>query len=274
MNVDIGEIMDREVPVISEQDPVARIRNVFLNRNASRVLVYDEEPKGIVTERDVIRAFVEERRGIDEVRAREIMTRSLIKTTTNEKPEKAAETIIEKEISSLPVIEENEVKGMLTKENLTSYYAENFRGKKKVKDLMTDDPETILENQSIFHAAKEMDKENISRLIVIRGNEPIGIITEKDISLATQGLHPSDISYQTTDEEGQIHKRKTIYPMIVSDIMQEDLKTIEPKEDAVTAGERMLKEEIGSLIVTEDRELKGIITKTDFAKYLAKKGKE
>ncbi len=273
-NAEVKDIMTREVPVVSEEDPVARIRNIFLNKNISSILVYEDEPRGIITKGDISRAFVEERRPINEVKVREIMTRSLVKTKGKEKPERAAEKIIEHNISSLPVIEGKEVKGILTKNDLTRYYTDHFKGKNQVKDLMTKEVETIQENQSIFHAAKEMNEKNISRLVVIRSKKPIGIITEKDISLATQGLRPSSISYQSTDEEGQVHKRKTIYPMIVSDIMQENLKTTEKKEDSSKAGERMLKEEIGSLIVTENNRLEGIITKTDFAKHLAEKGKD
>lgn len=273
-NVEVKDIMRTEVPIVSEKDPVARVRNIFLNKNISGVLVYEDEPRGIITEGDISRAFAEERRGVDEVRVREIMTRSLVKTNREEKPEKAAEKIIEHNISSLPVIEGKEVKGILTKNNMTRYYADYHRRKNQVKDLMTKDVETIKENQSIFHAAKEMHQKNISRLVVMRGKEPIGIITEKDLTLATQGLKPSSITYKTTDEEGQVHKRKTIYPMIVSDIMQEDLKTTKKEEDAAKAGERMLQKRIGSLIVTEDKELRGIITKTDHVKHLARKGKD
>ncbi len=273
-NIEVKDIMTREVPVVSEEDPVARIRNIFLNKNISSILVYEDEPKGIITKGDISRAFVEERRGIDEVRVREIMTRSLVKTEMEEEPEKAAKKIIEHNISSLPVIEDKEVKGILTKNDLTRYYANHFRGKNQVKDLMTEDVETVQENQSIFHVAKEMNEKNISRLVVIRSKEPIGIITEKDITLATQGLHPSSISYQSTDEEGQTHKRKTMYPMIASDIMQENLKTTEKKEDSSKAGEKMLEQEIGSLVVIENKRLEGIITKTDFVKHLAQKDKD
>lgn len=272
-NIKIRDIMKTEVPIVSENDPVARVRNIFLNKNISGILVYEDEPKGIITEGDIARAFAEERRGVDEVRVREIMTRSLVKTEKDETPEKAAEKIIKHNISSLPVIEGKEVEGILTKDNMTKYYADHHRGKNQVKDLMTKNAETIKENQSIFHAAKEMHQKNISRLVVMRDKQPIAIVTEKDLTLATRGLKPSSISYQTTDEEGQVHKRKTIYPMIVSDIMQENLETVEKTRDASKAGEKMIEKGIGSLIVTEHNELKGIITKTDYVKHLAEEGK-
>lgn len=263
------DIMDTEVPAVSQTDQVARLRNIIIRRKVNKILVYDDELKGIVTEKDIAKALAEERRAIDEVRVREIMTRSLITAGPNEKPEEIAKTMIEKGISGVPIVNDDEVLGMITKKDMMNYCSKYCRGKKKVKDLMTRKVKTVKPMQSLFHAAKEMEENKISRLVVTEGNEPLGIITERDISLATQGLHPSKVTYSSTDDEGETHRRKKIYPMIVSDVMQENLKTVEAKNDAAKAGKKMVEEEIGSLIIQEKDELKGIITKTDIVKFLA-----
>lgn len=263
--------MTPKVPIVSEKDPIARVRNIFLKKGVSKVLVYEDKLKGIVTEGDIAKALAKERKSIDEVRVKEIMTEDIIKTHGDETPSKAAEKIIKNNISSLPVVEEKEVKGILTKNNLTEYYANHHRGEDQVKNLMTKKVKTIRENQSAFHAARLMQKNNVSRVIVTKDKEPIAIITEKDLSFATQGLHPSSITYESKHTNGEIHHHKQIYPMIVSDIMQTELKTINPKVGAAKAGEIMLEEGIGSLVVTEKNDLKGIITKTDLVKDLTNK---
>lgn len=263
------DIMCTEVPAVSQTDQIARVRNIIIRRKTNKILVYDDELKGIITERDIAKTLAEERRAIDEVRVREVMTRSLVTGDPEQLPEEIADIMVEKGISGVPIVKDNEVLGMVTKKDLMKYCSKYYRGRKKVKDLMTTKVKTIKELQSLFHAAKEMEENKISRLVVTKANKPLGIVTERDISLATQGLHPSKIMYSTTDEEGETHRRKKIYPMIVSDVMQENLKKADPKNDAAKAGERMIEEGIGSLIIEENDKLAGIITKTDIVKFLA-----
>lgn len=52
--------------------------------------------------------------------------------------------------------------------------------------------------------------------------------------------------------------------------MKTDLKSIESKEDAATAASRMLRERIGSLIVNNENDFSGIISKWDFVEFIAK----
>lgn len=261
-----------EAHAVSQNDPIAAVRNVFIRRNVSRALVYDEELKGIITDGDIARGLIDERRAIDEIKVRELMTRTLTTIGPGKRPEEAAKQMIEGRISGMPVIRNDEVKGIITKTDLVKYFEENYKGKSQVKDLMQSNVETIKENQSVFHAGKQMKEQGISRLVVTRDKEPIAIITEKDLSLASRGKRPTTVKYprENTKREKH-HDRIKIYPMIVSDLMQEDLETIEAKSDAAKACRKMLEKEIGSLVVVEDGELQGIITKTDIARYLAEK---
>ncbi len=263
------DIMEKEVPAVSQNDQLARVRNIMLRRKTNKLLVHDDELKGIITEKDVARTLTEERRPIDEVRVREIMTRSLITSKPSKKPEELAEIMINNKISGIPIIQGEKLLGMVTKKNLVQYCSDYYRGLTKVEDQMTKEVKTMKELQSLFHAEKEMREKGISRIVITKEEKPVGIVTERNISLATRGLKPNKITYKSTDEEGNIHKRQRILPMIVGDVMQTDLKTINKKSDAAKAGERMIQEGVGSLIVEEKGKLAGIITKTDLVNFLA-----
>lgn len=267
---EIDDYMAEEVHVVSEEDQIARVRNLFLKEGVSRALVYDEEPKGMITDGDIAETFIKERRPIDQVRVREIMTRSLIKTEPGKSPEETAKKMIEKEIAGLPVVKDGEVHGMITTTDLTDYFANEYRGRAKVKDLMASPVETIKENQSAFHAGRIMKEEDISKVVVTRDKRAIGIVTEQDLSLASPGKHPSTVKYPREDKgREKHHDRIKIYLMIVKDIMQGNLETADPEEDAAKAAERLIKNDIGSLVVTEDKEPIGILTKTDITEHLA-----
>lgn len=260
--------MTKKVHAVSQEDPIARVRNIFLSKGVSRALVYNGELKGMITDGDIVRAFTKERRTIEEVKVREIMTRSLITTVPEEKPEKAAEKMKEEDISGLPVIKNNEIKGIITNTDLTKYFSDNYRGKVKVEEVMNKPVKTAREGQSAFHAGRIMEEENISKIVVTRDKEAIGIITEKDISFASPGKRPHKIKYPSK-EEGK-NKRIKIQPMIIGDIMKEDLITTHPDKDASKETEKMIKKNIGSLVATESKKPIGILTKTDVTDYLAK----
>jgi CBS domain-containing protein len=49
-----------------------------------------------------------------------------------------------------------------------------------VQDIMTKDVVTIDENESTLQAARIMANKGISSLIVLRRNNPVGIVTERD----------------------------------------------------------------------------------------------
>ena len=59
--------------------------------------------------------------------------------------------------------------------------------------------------------------------------------------------------------------------MLVEDIMNRDVKTISKTENIRTAAELMTKFRIGSLIVTEDNRVVGILTERDILKVVAEK---
>lgn len=268
----VKEYMSKKIYAVSEDDPIATVRNIFLSKGVSRALVYDEEPKGIITDGDISRAFIEERRGINEVRTREIMTRNIITADPEESPEEAAEKMMKEDISGLPVIKNNEVKGIITNTDISRYFTERYRGETKVRELMTSPVETLTEGHSAFHAGRIMEEKGISKILIMRDEELAGIITETDLSFASEGKNPSTVKYKSSKEkeEGH-HERIKIFPMIIGDIMNENLVTVHPEKDAAKEANRMLEKNIGSLIVIEDGKPIGILTKTDIVKYLGKK---
>ncbi len=264
----VKDYMTKKVQAVSQEDPIARVRNIFLSKGVSRALVYNGELIGMITDGDIARAFTEERREINQVRVREIMTRGLITTEPGQTPEEAAEKMMEEEISGLPVVKNSEVRGIITNTDLARYFTKRYRGKVKIKDLMSSPVHTIKEGQSAFHAGRIMEEKEISKIVVEKDEEAVGIVTEKDLSFASPGKKPRKIKYPGSKNH---HERVKVYPMIIGDIMQEELVTTHPEKDAATETEKMIKNNIGSLVVTKNKKPVGIITKTDIANYLGQK---
>lgn len=115
---------------------------------------------------------------------------------------------------------------------------------------ITNKPITILKNSTISEVIKKLLEFRISRLIVVEGGKPVGIITEKDIGLFLF----SETSKQGLDD---IPITKIMKPIL---FVEEGLS---PKESAKI----MIEKGVSSLTVGSEENIKGIFTKTDLVKY-------
>ena len=121
-----------------------------------------------------------------------------------------------------------------------------------VKDLMTKNVVTVDANKTVVEAAVLMSEKDIGDLVVIDGNTPVGIITERDF-------------VRRVLAEGKSVDSK------VSEIMSHPLKVIDPDAPIKEAARRMVNKRIRRLPVIKDNKLVGIITAADFARHLSKK---
>jgi CBS domain-containing protein len=122
----------------------------------------------------------------------------------------------------------------------------------KVKDLMAKYVVTIDVNKTIIDAAVLMSQNNVGDLVVIENNAPVGIVTERDF-------------VRRVLAEGKSADTR------VSDVMSTPLRVIDSEAPIKEAARRMVNKKIRRLPVIKDNKLVGIITATDFARYLSKK---
>jgi CBS domain-containing protein len=121
-----------------------------------------------------------------------------------------------------------------------------------VKDLMTKNVVTIDANKTVVEAAALMSEKDIGDLIVMEGNTPVGIVTERDF-------------VRRVLAEGKSANSK------VSEVMTSPLKVIDPEAPIKEAARRMVNKRIRRLPVIKDNKLVGLITVADFARHLSKK---
>lgn len=271
----VEDIMNDEVIVMRENEQVSHARNLMLKHGLSRVVIVDadEKPVGIVTEKDLSRKMRGngpdwKRRPIDKILIGRAMTENLVTIRSSEDIRKVVELMLQNGISSIPVVDDDGLAGIVTKTDLLNYYHTKYQGKWNVSDLMSKDVITVNENHSIAHVIRVMEENEIGKVVVIRDNEPVGIITPENISFASvddpeMGVAVEKI-YFIRNANGKDKKNFRLISMFTAgDIMKNDLTTIAQDEDASKAAEMMLKEKLNGLSVVEDNEIVGIITKTD-----------
>lgn len=271
----VQDIMNDEVIIMQENEQVSHARNLMIKHGLNRIVVIDSEdkPVGMVTEKDLTRKMRGngpdwKRRPIDKILIGRIMTENLITTTPSEDIKNVVELMLKNDISSIPVVDSEGLAGIVTKTDLLNFYYNKYQGRWKVSDLMSKNVITVNENHSINHVISVMEENKISKVVVIRDNEPVGIITPENISFASvedpeKGVAEEKI-YFIRNSNGVDKKNFRIISMLTAgDMMRNDLTKIGPDEDAIKAAQIMLKEKISGLPVVENNEVVGIITKTD-----------
>ena len=267
--------MNEEVIVAEENEQVSHARNLMIKYGYSRILVVNQEDKlvGILTEKDLTRKMRSngpkwKRRTIDKISIRRVMTPQPVTLTPTREVRDAVEIMIKNDISSVPVVDGDEVLGIVTKTELMDFYRDKFAGKWKVSDLMTSEVVTVNENHSIGHVISTMEDQKIGKLIVVRDNEPVGIITSANISFANvedpeTGVSVEKIAFLRKIDGQEERNVREVSMVTAGDIMTNHLIKIEQTEDASSAADIMTKKEVSGIPVVNDNELVGIITKTD-----------
>ena len=275
----VNEVMDDEVFVIGENEQVSHARNLMLKHGQGRVIVVDGEdnPIGIVTERDLslrLRGSGPKwkNRPIDKISIRRVMSNGLKTIHAGSNVKDAVETMLRNKISSIPVVDDEGLAGMITKTDLMKFYISKYRNAWKVRDLMTPDVVTVSENHTISHVVSIMEENNINGLVVMFDSDVAGIITPADISFASvddpeTGVSVERIYFIRQLANGEDKRKAREIPLLTAgDIMNEDYAKISPDADAVEAAKLMSNEVVSHIPVMDGEELAGIITKTDIIK--------
>lgn len=274
----IKDAMSEEVVVIQDTEQIAYARNLMLKHGFSRIIVVNDEgdPVGIVTERDITHRLkgngaAWRKRPIDKIAIRRVMNSNLVTISPGENIKEAVELMLKKDISSLPVIDQEGLTGIITKTDLIKIYENKFNSKWKVSDLMSSEVLTVNENHAINHVIGIMEKENIGRIVVIRDNEPVGIITSENISFADVEDPATGVNVEkrefTRPVEGEGKRNVRMVSMVTAgDIMTKELVTLSPEDNASKAVSIMLENDISGIPIVDEAELVGILTKTDIIK--------
>ena len=111
---------------------------------------------------------------------------------------------------------------------------------------------TIDAEKTVFEAAELMTQKEVGDVVVLKGEIPRGIVTERDFVR-------------------RVVAKKTPLDAKISDVMSKPLITISPDASLKEAARKMVNNGIRRLPVVTQHKLVGIIVVSDFARHLSKK---
>ncbi len=240
---------------------LSKARDTMLRHNISRVIVVaNDSPIGMVTEKGIGSYLLKNsNEPLDKIMISKTMRTPIVTVRLDTSINSCAKMMIDNNISSLVITDDNSLK-ILTKSDLVKLYAENYGGRFAVRQFMTKEVSTISPSHSLREALILMVKKKISRVVVTRDKEIVGIITSRDLMPITSFVEGDGLESQDLAGIG--------YIMLARDVMKNPL-TINNKADLSESAHIMYDKRISGIpVVDSSNRLDGIITKTDIVRAL------
>jgi len=202
------------------------------------------------------------------------MTPDPIAITPETPTPRVAGLMIKHDISGLPVLDENELVGIVTKSICAIRDSQKIS--RRVGDLM-EDAITVSRYHSLDHVIDLMRERNDKVIVIDNDGSLAGIITESNLAFFLYEDEKKDIPTKDVVmiRRGEYGGRKQLrYVMeaaaIAEDLMSSPVITITEDASIQEAVQMMQSHRINSLVVLEDNEIKGILKRDDIIREVAK----
>ena len=123
----------------------------------------------------------------------------------------------------------------------------------QIRDIMQTNVITIEHDKTAHDAACLISEKDISFLVIMKDDIPIGVLTESDFvkRLSARDKKASDV--------------------IISEIMSNKFRWVNPETEIEDAIQKMLNNNIRRLLILDDNKLVGVLTQTDLTEFLRNK---
>lgn len=197
----LNEILTAEVINVSPTTPVSQAIRIMQTQNISCIVILEEnKPIGIFTERNVVQHATQQGVEFDDCEIREMMSSPVLTANKNTDTYTAYNLLEINKIRHLVVVDhENRAVGVVTQSDMIECLGyEYFVEFKKLSQVMTKTLVTISKDITVYQALTEMAQNSISCLIIAQDDRPLGILTERYVGRLL--IDYSDISQLKVEE--------------------------------------------------------------------------
>lgn len=188
----ISSVMVKDVFTVPETMQLDEVAKLMLEKGIGSVPVINKEDKmvGIVSKADFVTLAV----GIafDKITVKEIMSKNLTLVSPTERLVHARRQMIESHVGRLPVVKDDELKGMVTskdlmrafidfRKNVPDKYQKSQIKEVLVEDVMSSNPTFTSKDTTISEVAKIIMETGFNGLPVVEDDKVVGIVTQTDI---------------------------------------------------------------------------------------------
>ena len=275
------DIMTAPVYFVSPNETVAHARNLMVKHKISRILIMEEgKLAGILTKKDIAYHLRNgepawRRRPIDQIPVGVFATGNPIVVGPDTGTKVIAKIFVEKNLSSVPVVNGGAVIGIVTKSDLmTSGLVKHVKG--TVRDVM-EDVLIINRHHSLDHVIDLMNERNDKLVVANNDGTLAGMITETNLAFLEPGVkkpgtEQKDVIFLRKEEPAgkKLYRSVLKVSTIAEDMMSSPVVTTGPDVLLADAVAEMEKKHINSLVVVENGSITGIVKRDDIIREVAK----
>ncbi|HEX5363492.1 MAG TPA: EAL domain-containing protein [Gallionella sp.] len=248
----LSEILTASVKTVSPDSTISEVLKEMAALKISCVVAVDagNKPLGIFTERDAVRLLAE-RRGLGDVRMNEVMSTPPFCSSANIDFREAYRLLQERGFRHLVVVDENGcLEGIVTEGDFLHHLDAGDLSEFKIAEkVMSRNIVTVDINDTLADAIGLMSRNRYSCVVVTRERAAFAILTERDVvKLAS-----------TIADVGNLP---------VSGVAHTPLITVAPHTTLPDAIRKMDSHQIRHLVVTDQGQLLGLLTRHDLVKTL------
>lgn len=242
----INELLSTNIRGVVPDAPVSDVLKLMRDEKISCVPVFlSGTPVGILTERDILRAADRILAG-RKLEVRDLMSQSVLTIEQHRTPGDALAIMRNNKIRHLIVSDDGfHVVGMLTLTDLLKKNSDDcFFGVSTVSNVMAKTVYTVERGTSVMRVLHEMAAHDFSCVVIQKNNEPLGIITERDLVWL-------------------VTEKPELWSTRVENIMSIPVTTIATTASPREAVELMVREEFRHLVVLDqDNKIAGLLTQS------------
>lgn len=259
----VADVMTTEFKTVDKDQMMSNALDILTKKkNTTRLIVVDKDkPVGIISFRDVAdRLGTYKTEGISprSLRVSSAMSFPIITISSDMDLIEAAKLMIENKISSLIVVDNDELKGLLTKHDLLEL---GLSCKKiKVHDMMTTNPMQVSSSERIISARNIMFENKFSALPVVDEGKLVGLVDDEIIAEALARFR------EKVPAKHQKHRLQEFY---VGQVMKSKPPTIEGTAPLCDLVQKFIDTKSKAVFVLEEEKLVGILSVTDIAQAIA-----
>jgi len=267
--------------IVAPDATVAHARNLMVRHKISRLLIMEGETlRGIITKKDIAYRMRHgeaqwRRRPLDRVPVGALMTEQPVTVAPDTGIKAIARAFVEKTISSVPVVDNGTVAGIVTKTDLMKSVLVRQLAC-PVRDVM-EDVAIVNRHHSLDHVITVMRERNDKVLVMENDGKPAGIITETNLAFyanepkvsGAAGKEVTITRHRTADGAGG-QGLLAVASVTAGDVMTSPVITTGPETSLPDAIALMGKHHVNSLVVMEHDTVSGIIKRDDIIKEVAK----
>lgn len=157
---------------------------------------------------------------IADVTVREVMNREYVGVSESDDLVETVELLLREDAEMAVVQRGSDCVGVLTERDVLAALVEGPPpDESTVGDVMTESVQTIPPDTTVEGAASEMSTRSAGRLVVTNGDEPLGIVTERDL-LVSRDLRTGESPADATRREA-VTAMETAAPGVEGDTTEE-----------------------------------------------------